>query len=101
MQTAVINVRLDPKIKKQAQKVADDLGLSLSALVNGFIKNLIKTKEVHFSLSEEPSEYLIKSLKESAEDIKAGRVVSFSSGDQALAYLDRIIEKDERKAKKD
>jgi len=90
MNTAVINVKVDPKVKVGAQKVASDLGFSLSALINGYLKSLIKTKTVHFSLTEkeEPSEYLIKALKESEEDRKTGRVSpSFDNSKDAIKWL--------------
>lgn len=93
MKTAVINIKTDAKVKAHAQKVAAELGFSLSSLINGYLRQLVKSKEVHFSLSEdEPSEYLIKALKESEKDRKAGRYVSFGSGENALDFLDEVID---------
>ena len=90
MSTSVINIRTDAKVKSQAQKIASELGMSLSALLNGFIKQLIRTKRVEFDLvSEKPSEYLIQSLKESEEDIKTGRVSpGFDNVDEAIDWLE-------------
>lgn len=100
MNTAVINIKVDPITKKKAKTVASELGFSLSSLINAYLKQLIRVKTVAFStISEEPTDYLLKALKESKEDIKAGRVVSFDNPDKALSYLDKIIE-DERKSKK-
>lgn len=96
MNSAVINIKTDPQVKKQAQEVAKELGLNLSIVINGFLKHLIKTKTVEFSAKEEPSEYMIKALKESEEDIKAGRVTSFKNPKDALHYLDTLIAKDEK-----
>lgn len=88
MNTAVINIKTNPQTKKQAQKVVEEMGLSLSGVINGFLKQLVKTKEVHFDLNEEPSEYLIQALKESKADIKAGRVSpTFSNVKDAIAWL--------------
>lgn len=88
MNTAVINIKTNPQTKKQAQKVVEEMGLSLSGVINGFLKQLVKTKEIHFNLLEEPSEYMIQALKEAKEDIKAGRVSpSFSSVKDAIAWL--------------
>ena len=72
MQTAVINLRVEPETKEKAQKLARQLGLNLSAVIEGFLAQFIRTKTVHFSLKEEPSEYMLQALKESKEDIKAG-----------------------------
>src|SRR3990167_8499609 len=97
MNSAVVNVKIDQKLKKRAQKVASDLGFSLSSLINAYLKELTRTKTVTFSTrKEEPSEYLIQSLKESAEDIKAGRVVSFENPKDAVDYLDKIIDADRK-----
>lgn len=99
MNTAVINIKTDPKVKKDAQKVAAQLGLSLSALINGYLRHFLKTKSVHFSLNEEPTPYLLKMLRESEEDRLAGRVVSFDDPNKGLKYLDTMIA-DERKRKR-
>lgn len=99
MNTAVVNVKVDPVIKRKAQRVAGEMGLSLSALVNGFLKHLIKTKTVTFSASEEPTPYLLRALKESKEDIKAGRVVSFKNSKDALTYLDTMITNEQKNSK--
>lgn len=99
MNTAVVNVKVDPSVKKEAQKVAKELGLSLSGVINGFLKHLVRTKTVHFSLKEEPSNYFISSLRESKKDIKAGKVVSFDDPNKALDFLDKMIT-DEKKLQK-
>ena len=36
MKTAVITLKIEPKIKKEAQKAAEEFGMSLSSLVSGF-----------------------------------------------------------------
>ncbi len=99
MNTAIVNIRVETVLKKQAQKVAGELGISLSAIIHGFLKQLVKTKTVTFSATEEPTEYLVQALKESREDIKAGRVISFEKPENALSYLDKIIENDKKATK--
>lgn len=98
MNTAVVNVKVNPETKRQAQQVVEELGLSLSSVINGFLKQLIRTRTVTFSTSEEPSEYMVKALQKSAEDIKAGKVVAFNNFDEELHYLDKMIA-DEKKSK--
>lgn len=98
MNTAVVNVKVNPKVKRESQKIAEQLGLSLSSLINGYLKQLIRTRKVSFDLSEEPTEYMLQSLKQSAEDIKNKRVISFKKSTDALDYLDKIIA-DEKRSK--
>lgn len=101
MNSAVINIKTQPQTKKEAQKVAESLGLSLSAVINGFLKHLVKTKEIHFNTSEQPTEYMIQALKESKADIKAGRVSpSFNTTENALAWLDDPARKYENQVRK-
>ncbi|MBU2052308.1 type II toxin-antitoxin system RelB/DinJ family antitoxin [Patescibacteria group bacterium] len=90
MDTAVINIRVDQRVKTQAQDVVEKLGLSLSAVINGFLKTLVRTKRVEFDVNdEEPSEYLIQSLKQSEADYKAGRVSpAFDDVDEAIVWLE-------------
>ena len=91
--TVVINFKTRPDIKRQAQKLAEEFGISLSSLINLSLVRAIKEKAVSFGISEkeEPSDWLIQALKESDEDIKAGRVISFESPDDALSYVDNLI----------
>lgn len=50
--SAQINIKMDEEIKKQVQQVAKALGFSLSDLTRAFYMNLIRTKQVHFSLED-------------------------------------------------
>ncbi len=91
MNTAVINVKTDPKLKKQAQQIARELGFSLSSLVNAYLRQLTRTKQVVFSAPiEEPSEYMVKALMESKADIAAGRVSpTFTNAKDAVVWLNK------------
>lgn len=87
MNTTVINIKTSPIVKSKAQAIAEELGLSLSAVINALLKQFVRTKSINISLKEDPSPYMIKALKESAEDIKKGRVYSFSNTKDALSFL--------------
>lgn len=92
MSYAVISIKVDPVTKREAQKLSERLGLSLSAVVKGFLKQFIKTKTITFSASEgeEPSEYLIKAMKQSEKDWKAGKGSPlFKTGEEAVAWLEK------------
>lgn len=86
--TVIVNTRVDLEIKTQAQKVANELGLSLSSLFRAFLKQLIRRKSVSFSIAEEPTDYLLKSLAESEKDVKKGYVSpAFNNTDDAVKWL--------------
>ncbi len=100
MNSAVINLKINPETKRQAQEVAEELGFSLSSLINGYLKQLIKTRTVTFSdVREEPNAYIKRMLKKAEKEIAAGDVVTFQSGIDALDDLDAIIAGDEQSKK--
>jgi len=92
MKTAVINIRTKPDVKKMAQEVAEELGLSLGTIINAFLKQFIRTKTIFFTLNDStPTPFLLKQLQESEADRRAGRVHSFKSKKQALEFIDELI----------
>lgn len=98
MQTAVINFTTEEIIKQEAQKLAKKMGISLSMVLNNYLKHFVKTKKVVFSSNDEiPNQWLINALKESEEDMKAGRVIRFKNPKEALDYLGKEIADEKRK----
>lgn len=91
MNTAVINIKTQQEVKAQAQRVARDLGLSLSSLINAFLKQFVKTKKVTFSLDEEiPNKRTIAILKQAEKDYKRGNTSpAFKTGEEAVAWLEK------------
>ena len=91
MNTASILIKTDPKVKESAQKTAEEMGISLTSVINRYLKHFIQTKSITFTANEEiPNQYMIDSLRESEEDYKAGRIVSFENGKDTLSYLDTL-----------
>ncbi len=86
----MINIRTDSAVKIQFQKVAEELGLGVSALLNALMRQVIRTKRVELEVRPEiPNAYMIKMLKKSEEDIKKGRVSpAFDNVDDAIAWLE-------------
>lgn len=88
MNTQVITIKVDPITKKQAQHAANGLGLSLSAVLKGLLKQFIRTKSIAFSVAEEPSEYLIRAIKQARVNRKAGKGSPiFDNAEDAIKYL--------------
>lgn len=91
MQTAAIYIKTERETKQKAQKVAKELGLSLSVVVNGFLRQFIKTKTVTFSAAnEEPNEYTLSVMKQAEENLKKGNHSPvFKTGEEAVAWLEK------------
>ena len=91
MNTTSLHIKIEPVMKKQAQKTAEELGLSLSAVMKVLLKQFIRTRQLSVGLSEMPNAYLTGSLRQSDKDIKAGRITSYKNGNDALVFLDHEI----------
>ncbi|MFA5001213.1 MAG: type II toxin-antitoxin system RelB/DinJ family antitoxin [Candidatus Paceibacterota bacterium] len=88
--TAVINIKTNPKIKKQAQAVASDLGLSLSAVINAYLRQLVRDRRVEYEMEGHPSPLLVSSIEEARADYKNGKAFSFNNNEEALRFLDTL-----------
>ena len=75
MQT-VIHIKADKEIKKNAQKLARKLGLSLSDVINASLRNFIRTREVIFSDIPTMMPELEELLDRAEDDIKHNRNLS-------------------------
>ena len=88
---ANINIRIDEKIKKDAEKVFKSLGLNPSTAINLFYIQVIRTNSIPFELkTDEPNE-LTKSAIEEVEEMDKGNKESktFSSIDELINDLDK------------
>lgn len=68
IQVANVNIRIDPEIKKKAEKVFADLGLTPTAAVTLFYIQVIRTNSIPFALiTETPNETTLKAIEEVEE----------------------------------
>ncbi len=62
---ANVNIRIDEKTKAQAEEVFANLGLTASAAINLFYKQVIRTNSIPFELkTEKPNKVTRKALRE-------------------------------------
>ncbi len=91
MNTATIFIKTEPKVKKEAQRTAEELGFSLSSILNAFLRQFVKTRTINFSakeLDEIPNEYFINAIKKAREERKQGKVSPiFDNAEDAIAWL--------------
>ncbi len=84
----VLNVKVDPVVKKEAQRVAQEMNLPLSILVNNYLKEFIRNKEAYFSAHtvNKKTSRLLKSID---QDIKNGKNLSpkFRTAREMDTYL--------------
>ncbi len=89
MNKTVINIKADKEVKEEAQDIARKLGMPLSTIINAYLKQFIRTKEIHFSLEGELKPSVEKRLnrlqKEAVECRNISR--SFSGADESIRHL--------------
>ena len=89
MNTAVINIKTDKDLKTEIKKVASDLGISVSALINGYLKQVVRSQKVIFTIEEKPSKYLIEAIKQARKERKEGKSSPvFDKAEDAIKWLD-------------
>ena len=84
---AVINLKTDPELKKRAAKVADKLGISVSAVLNNELRRFATEQSVTFDVPEMPNAKTAKELTASKKQIEAGDYYKFENNNEALDFL--------------
>ncbi|GMQ95430.1 MAG: hypothetical protein BMS9Abin13_544 [Patescibacteria group bacterium] len=72
----VIHIKTDEGVKEEAQKIARNLGLPLSTVVNAYLKEFIRDRSVRFSAAPQLRPEVEKLLKQASGDYKAGKNIS-------------------------
>lgn len=89
MNVTSIHVKIESDIKDQAQKTAEELGLSLSAVMKALLKQFIRTQRLSVGVGEEPSTYMIEALKKSNKEYKDSNTSpSFTNVKDSFKWLD-------------
>ena len=72
---AQINLRVDDDVKRNAERTLDDIGLSMSAAINIFLKTVVRENRIPFELSADPfySKDNMDELEKRVADIRSGK----------------------------
>ncbi len=86
MSKEVLSIRVEKEVKKEVEKILNELGLNLSTAVNIFLKAVLRERGIPFPLKVEdnfltPKRHELKRipsrLEKSLEDLERGRVEKF------------------------
>ncbi len=86
-----MHIKVDKDIKEKSAKIAHQLGLSLSTIVNASLRNFIKTETFSVSNAEKMTPYMESWIAEVEKDIKAGKNISgpFETVDELMSHLEK------------
>jgi RelB antitoxin. len=73
MNNAVINFNTDPKVKRELIETANEMGLTLSSILNKLSKDFLNDKRIEFRGLEIPNTRTIKAIKDADREYKEGK----------------------------
>jgi len=86
---AIINFKTEKKIKIEAKEIAQKMGLNLSDVLNVYLRNFVRDKELSINV-EEPSDYMLKELIGAEKEVSGGKVSpEFDSAKKAVGWLNK------------
>jgi len=84
----VISVKVDKEVKASAQEVAKSAGLSLSTLVNAYLRQVAATRRIELYAPEPMTPHLTRLIAEVEAELASGQVSRpFESAEEFLADL--------------
>lgn len=84
----VLNIKIDKKIKEEAQKLAKSLGLNLSQIANASYKQFIRNREFTFTEGYTMTPYLEKIIEEAHAERERGETIGpFTTAEEVIKYL--------------
>ena len=72
---AQINLRIDDDVKRNAEQVCADIGLSLSTAINSYLKKMGREKRIPFEVTADPfySDENMARLREAIRSVETGK----------------------------
>ena len=89
-QTTNISIRMDVDLKDAAEELFDELGLSLSAAFNIFVRQALRERAIPFTITEiTPNQETVNAMLEAKRIAKDPNVKKYSDVEEALRELKR------------
>ena len=90
----MLNIKIDSKLKRKAQKMAKSFGLPLSVVVSRKLEEFTRDNRLVFEKPLVPNAKTAKLIDESVRDYKTGKMKNFSGPfhgvDEAIAHLKKL-----------
>jgi len=88
----VINIKTDKDLKQEAQQVAKEMGVPLGTIINAYLRDVVRNREVTFTAPEVPNEKTAKLLDELEKDVQDGKNMDgpFETEEELDAFFDRL-----------
>lgn len=89
MKTSIINFKTEKSVKEKAQKIAEQMGLNLTDVMNVYLRDFINKKELNIRI-EEPTKETAREIMSAVKEIKKGKTSpTFNNVGAAIKWLDK------------
>ena len=89
-QTTNISIRMDVDLKDAAEELFDELGLTLSAAFNIFVRQSLRERAIPFTITEiTPNQETVNAMLEAKRIARDPNVKKYSDVEEALQELKR------------
>src|SRR3989338_2718299 len=82
----LLTVKVDEEIKDEAQRVAENLGLPLGTIINGYLRELIRTKSVSFTCGSNTT----KTIGDPEKDTFRGVIIKESLQKKKTSLFEKV-----------
>ena len=91
MEKTMLNIKMDVKTKREAQKLAKEIGIPLSVVVNTHIKRFIEDRRLDIRAPLVPLPRVGREILKARADFKKGKNISpvFSNMKEAIHWLEK------------
>jgi addiction module RelB/DinJ family antitoxin len=88
----VLNIKIEKGLKDTARDVATTLGLSMSTVVNNYLRQFVNERQITFREPLVPNKKTAALLRRIEKDVKAGKNLSpaFANAKDMEAYLKKM-----------
>ncbi len=72
-----ITMRAEPSVKDSFEAICKEIGISVNAALNIFVKRVIRDRKIPFEVAADPfySEANMRHLRQSVQELREGKVV--------------------------
>lgn len=70
----LLTIKVDKKLKKSAQKIAEEIGIPLGTFINMTLKQFVRDKELNFVGGYTATPALARSLEQAEKEISRGDI---------------------------
>ena len=91
MSTALINVRLETELKKNAEELFAELGLSMTAAINIFLRQAVRSRSIPFDITlySVPNEETMAAIREAIKVAHDPKAKTYKSARELFEDLDQ------------